>query len=341
MIPEQKTYEFECISDLQTWSTLDKLKVKKGSNEKPNIYKYIIYRVFSCPSILDIHFLSTSLWWGHSSIGVKNIETAFKILEDKTGFTGRIKIIVNTDFGKLFQKYEEDVINMADDFWRASNCSIRFYSNLRPKDYKLYIKTQNEEYYRIHFLNEEKKDGILAFSGEIKVKKMSYLHYKNEIDSFMLRWNSSIKLESKVKHLKDFGNNILDNFNNKDTYLKEILINHKFKTKNKAVFRAFNQMIDVIHSDSAYNIILQITRFLEVFCRNTLGQHLKNQRYSRLIKILREREMISSIEMNFLMRMNHLRNYSYHKAKQIRYKEDQIHDYITIALKITNHPNNS
>ncbi|MFK7798907.1 MAG: hypothetical protein AB8E82_15755 [Aureispira sp.] len=210
------------LDNIQELDFLAKKKsyISFGNTNEQNIYLGFLFPIFDAKEVEEIYFYSTSLLWGHMSLGVNFIDYCFDKIDNALSTKKEFKIMVNSDINTLYMNYGSHLEMQMILFNELFDSKIYFNTTLDLDDYKLYLTVYSKKktiikrkFYEVLIGNIQKSIlGVLKFSGQIKVNEISELVfnlYKSKFNQEILIANKNFKIttfETRMEKLKrDFG----------------------------------------------------------------------------------------------------------------------------------------
>jgi len=280
------------------WGTEDIMsRISKGQTEfflgyhqnksfKKNIYHCGIKNIFADKKVKEIYFLSTSLWWGHSSLSPNFMATeGLDWLEDLCINAEKVNIIVNTKLEKLQIKSTKvdwksnlklnnlgkllcEILHTPDKY------EIRYNPFLKPTDYLMYVVFEDqkgrEKACKINFHNpvSVKKCGALTFTGRTEISRIAKI---DVLDEFFPFWNLSSPLKDEIKELPKKVADRLHYFNLVDEYmpqietLKIVFKNNQWEKWLEKLDSGINDYLDGKYDSSIKNLYCIFDAFSQIY----------------------------------------------------------------------------
>lgn len=195
--------------DLGTWAALDK-PVRVGYRDEHDIYHGLIFPLFESDDVEEILFSSTSLLWGHFSIGgTKIIDEACSILERSSSASPkRIAIISATpNIDKLLDEYGPRLTNAMRRFSKAletaNPLSRAVVGTFHVTSYWMLVRlTGAKRAYEVYFLNAPQQSHIVPFDGRIHVTALSPDAYERRRGVFEEHLSAAVPFETEIPRLE-------------------------------------------------------------------------------------------------------------------------------------------
>ena len=163
-IPKEK---FSLVEDLERWRRFVRLEIM------PDIYNGFIFPAFRCQEINEIKFLSTSLVWGHATLGLANSRKALIEINDTLSRSDKnVLIVFNSDF---IEKLSSSLnINSFIDDYDAIMGKLAKGSSIGVDEYSMLLSTKRNGFFKVRFLNDPPnvETGVVSFNGKVEIEKL-------------------------------------------------------------------------------------------------------------------------------------------------------------------------
>lgn len=314
------------------------LGYNQSKSFKKNIYHHGIKNIFADKKVKEVYFLSTSLWWGHSSLSPKFMATeGLDWLDNLCVNADKVNIIVNTKLERLQIKSSKDSWGnnpkldglgktLCEVFNTPNKYEIRYSKLLKPTDYIMYVVF--DDYYgreracKINFHNplNISKCHALKFTGKVEISRVS----KDEIfEQFLPFWKLSRPLKEVIKELpkkvkdKQFYFNLVDEYAPQITTLKVVFKNNRWKKWLEKLDSGINDYLEGKYDSSIKNLYCIFDAFSQVY--------LKKRGNYKLIRITLESLGISQYNIQYITGiLKTVRNKDSHgQSVKIKYNKEK------------------
>lgn len=280
------------------WGTEDIMShISKGQTEfflgyrqdekfKKNIYHCGIKNIFADKKVKEIYFLSTSLWWGHSSLSPKFMVTeGLDWLDNLCVNARKVNIIVNTNLEKLQIKSSKDNWGnnpkldglgktLCEVFNNPNKYEIRYSKLIKPTSYLMFVVFEDsygrERACKINFHNplSLSKCHALKFTGKVEISRISKIEI---LDLFFPFWNLSRPLKDVINELpkkvkdRQFYLKIVDEYKPQITTLKVVFKNNQWKKWLEKLDSGINDYLEGKYDSSIRNLYCIFDAFSQIY----------------------------------------------------------------------------
>lgn len=317
-----------------------------------NIYHCGIKNIFMDEKVKEVYFLSTSLWWGHSSLNPDFMLTeGLHWIDELCCNANKVNIIVNTNLEKLHIKSHKDSWKSSSKLDSLGNLlceilnkpneyEIKYSPLIKPSDYVMYVIFEDsrgrERACKISFHNplNTKQCGALTFTGGVDISRIA----KEDVYSeFSPVWEIARPLKDALNELPEkvdrrrYYIQLVNEYQPKIDTLKAVFVNYKKKKWLEKLESGVNDFLEEKHDSSVSNFYSIFDAFSQFF--------LDERGNFKIIRKALDKLNIPLTKINYITgTLRHVRNKNSHgQAVTQRYNKEKAFRIMIETLEITIH----